>query len=340
MNKPLLKTLQGETIFPRPLWFMRQAGRYLPEYRTLREKAGSFWGVGLNPEYAVEVTLQPLRRFPEIDAAILFSDILVVPLALGYDVQFVKGEGPKLEKADVANLKPLGEKAFLRTLEPVFETLRRLRQALPSDKTLIGFAGAPWTLSTYMIHGSGSKDHAEVKAVAFKNPEAFDGLIDYLTQATLLYLKEQVKAGAEVLQLFDSWAGALPHPFYERWVVRPIQAIVKALKAEYPQVPLMVFPKGNPENYSHFFSCDGLSVESVANFSALDAAAPPSLVLQGALDPALLVAGGEEMFRASGTILRAFAGRPHIFNLGHGMTPQVPVQHVHDLIGFVKGWRP
>lgn len=344
MEKSLLKTLQGHSSYPRPLWFMRQAGRYLPEYRKLREHAGSFLDLCFNPELASEVTLQPLKRFPDIDGAILFSDILVVPLALGYRVEFIKGEGPKLEKAQLGSLKEFDKDAFLKTLGPIFETIRLTKQELTPPKTLLGFAGAPWTVATYMINGGGSKDHSEVKQTAFSDPGAFDQLIQLLVESTFAYLGAQVEAGVEVIQLFDSWAGVLPETYYDRWVVKPLQEMIRRLKETHPQIPIILFPKGNPGFYGKFFKGgvypDGLSLDSTADFERVVQEIPETVTLQGGLDPQLLLAGGAPMRQEAQKILEATKDRPYIFNLGHGMTPQIPIAHVEELISFVKVWRP
>lgn len=342
MNNNLLKTLNGEVFHPRPIWFMRQAGRYLPEYRELREKAGSFLKLCFSPDAAKEVTLQPLKRFPEIDAAILFSDILVVPLALGYDLDFKQGEGPILEKANLEQLRELHPDSFLKTLSPIFETIALTKKELPHGKALLGFAGAPWTVATYMIEGGGSKDHSCAKKTAFSFPKKVDTLISVLIDATFLYLREQIIAGVDAIQLFDSWAGILPEPYYDRWVVCPIKELVSRIKREFPEIPIIIFPKGNPSFYWKFFSLEGcaLSLDSVVDFSHIKKVSPKNMALQGGLDPSLLVAGGEEMFFEAERILRSFQDRPYIFNLGHGMTPDVPISHVKDLIQFVKSWRP
>jgi uroporphyrinogen decarboxylase len=343
MNKILLKTLLGDTApSSPPLWFMRQAGRYLPEYLKLREEAGSFLNLCFSPEKAKEVTLQPLRRFPEIDAAILFSDILVVPLALGYSLAFKTGEGPVLEKVDLDKVKTPHPEVFLKKLSPIFETIRLVKKELPEEKTLLGFAGAPWTVLTYMIEGGGSKDHQGVKKTAFSCAGKIDLLIDVLIDFTILYLEEQIKAGVDAVQLFDSWAGVLPEPFYDRWIVQPIEKIVTHLREKFPKTPIIVFPKGNPAFYKKFFHLEGvcLSVDSVACFDSLVSAAPKGQVFQGGLDPSFLVAGGHEMLREADRVLRAFSGRPYVFNLSHGMTPDVPVSNVRKLIDFVKTWCP
>jgi uroporphyrinogen decarboxylase len=344
MDKILIKTLQGPSLYPRPLWFMRQAGRYLPEYQEIRKNTGSFLDLCFNPEKAAEVTLQPLKRFPSIDAAILFSDILVIPLALGYGVDFIKGEGPSLEKVILGSLKSFNKDIFLKTLSPVFETIRLVQQNLSPQKALLGFAGGPWTVSTYMLEGGGSKDHSGAKQAVFSNPPLFDELIDLLTESTILYLKAQIAAGVDAVQLFESWAGVLPEPYYDQWVVTPLQKIIKALKELYPHIPIILFPKGNPSFYGKFFEdavhADALSLESTADFERVSREIPAKVVLQGGLDPQLLVVGGEEMLKEADRILRIFSNRPYIFNLGHGITPNVPVSHVEELIQFVKAWRP
>ena len=342
MNKLLIKTLTGGSFYPRPIWFMRQAGRYLPEYRELREKTGSFLEMCFSPKIAKEVTLQPLKRFPEIDAAILFSDILVVPLALGYNLDFKQGEGPLLERVDLDNIKNFCPSSFVESLSSIFETIILTKKELPQEKALLGFAGAPWTLATYMMEGGGSKDHSHSKKMAFSFPGKLDELIAVLTEATHLYLREQVRAGVDAIQIFDSWAGVLPEVYYDRWVVNPIKEIVLRINKEFPHMPIILFPKGNPSFYWKFFGLGGcaLSLESISSFLSIDSVAPKNMVFQGGLDPAFLVVGGEQMFLETERILRAFRDRPYIFNLGHGMTPDVPVSHVVELIDFVKNWRP
>jgi len=344
MDKILIKTLQGQSLYPRPLWFMRQAGRYLPEYQEIRKNIGSFLDLCFNPSLASEVTLQPLKRFPEIDAAILFSDILVVPFALGYGVDFVKNEGPQLEKVFLGVLKPFVKETFLKALSPIFETIRLTKKSLPPHKALLGFAGGPWTVATYMLEGGKSKDHAASKKAVFSNAKEFDQLIDVLVGSTIFYLKSQIEAGVDAIQIFESWAGVLPEPYYERWIVAPLQKIVESLKQSFPEIPIVLFPKGNPSFYGKFFRepihADALSLESVADFQRVCKEVPEHIVLQGGLDPQLLVVGGVEMFHEVDRILRIFSNRPYIFNLGHGMTPDVPISHVEELIQFVKAWRP
>ena len=344
MDKILIKALQGQSLYPRPLWFMRQAGRYLPEYQEIRKNIGSFLDLCFNPSLASEVTLQPLKRFPEIDAAILFSDILVVPFALGYGVDFVKNEGPQLEKVFLGALKPFAQEPFLKTLSPIFETIRLTKKSLQPHKALLGFAGGPWTVATYMIEGGKSKDHTASKKAVFSSPKEFDQLIDVLVRSTIFYLKAQIEAGVDAIQIFESWAGVLPEPYYERWIVAPLQKIVESLKQSFPEIPIVLFPKGNPSFYGKFFRepihVDALSLESVADFQRVYKEVPEHIVLQGGLDPQLLVVGGVEMFHEVDRILRIFSNRPYIFNLGHGMTPDVPISHVEELIQFVKAWRP
>lgn len=342
MNKVLLKTLSGNVIYPRPIWFMRQAGRYLPEYQDLRKEAGSFLNLCFSPTKAKDVTLQPLKRFANLDAAILFSDILVVPLAMGYDLDFKEGEGPCLEKVDLEKIKAPTKEAFLKKLSPIFETIRLVKKELPSEKTFLGFAGAPWTVATYMIEGKGSKDHQGAKKIAFSFPKKVDALIDRLVDMTTLYLEEQIQSGVDALQIFDSWAGVLPERYYDRWVVSPIEKIIFQIKNKFPKIPIIVFPKGNPSFYKKFFHLSGccLSIDSTSDFEELEKQLPKNMVLQGGLDPSFLIEGGKEMFHETERILRAFGKRPYIFNLSHGMTPDVPISHVEQLINFVKEWRP
>ncbi len=334
----MLRALSGETMARPPVWFMRQAGRYLPEYRDLRTKASDFISFCFNPEMAAEATLQPMRRFP-FDAAIVFADILLLPGALGQKVWFEVGEGPKLG--------PLPELAVLRgeieasteRLAAVGETLTRVRATLEPERALIGFAGAPWTVATYMIEG-GSSDRTGARTYAFQNPEALDGLIEILTEATIRYLVMQANAGAQVLQLFESWAENLPEDLFERVVTKPHAAIVRGLQAAGVTVPVIGFPRGG-----------GALVEAYALASGVDAVgldvqAPATLgqrlqkhvTIQGALDPLLLRAGGAGLDRRVEQLLRQWGDGPYVFNLGHGILPDTPIAHVEQVLARVTGW--
>ncbi|MEX0839465.1 MAG: uroporphyrinogen decarboxylase [Parvibaculum sp.] len=343
-GKRLLKVLRREPVDRTPLWLMRQAGRYLPEYRAVRAEAGSFLDLCYTPDFAEEVTLQPIRRYG-FDAAILFSDILVVPDALGQPVAFKEGEGPVLEPirnaAELATLKPVS--ALRDKLAPVYETVRRLKNSLPAETALIGFAGAPWTVATYMVGGRGSPDQAMAKAWAYRAPDEFQKLIDLLVAATVEHLSAQVEAGAEVLQLFDTWAGSLPELSFERFALKPMIEIRAALKVRFPDLPVIGFPRGAGPMTVEYFRATGLDALS------LDTGMSPVWArdnlqgagcLQGNLDPLLLVAGGAEMQQQVLHILDTLGHGPFIFNLGHGIVPQTPPDHVAALVEIVREWRP
>jgi uroporphyrinogen decarboxylase len=319
---------------------MRQAGRYLPEYRATRAEAGSFLELCYKPALAAEVTLQPIRRFG-FDAAILFSDILVVPDALGQRLEFLEGEGPKLEPIRAADqLKRLDASAVGRKLGIIFETVARLSQDLPPETALIGFCGAPWTVATYMVEGGGSSDQAHARGWAYRDPEGFAALIDILVEVSIDYLDGQVKAGAGVLQIFDSWAGVLPDDQFARWVVAPTVRIVRALKARHPDVPVIGFPRGaggNAMSYLAETGVDGISCDTAVPLPVMARLARDSRrVVQGNLDPLLLVAGGAALERRVGEILAALRGVPFVFNLGHGIVPETPPENVARLVELVR----
>jgi uroporphyrinogen decarboxylase len=321
---------------------MRQAGRYLPEYRNVRKEASGFLNLCYTPELAVEVTLQPIRRYG-FDAAILFSDILVLPDALGVEVSFVEGEGPKLvpirNEADVSRLS---KNRLHDHLAPVYETIRRLRQSLPEETALIGFAGAPWTVVSYMIEGGGSKEFQEARMFARRDVQTFSALIDLVTDATTDYLLAQVDAGAQALQLFDSWAGVLPPSAFHHWCERPIQRIVNAVKDVHPDIPIIAFPRGAGVKYQHFVETvpvDGVSLDTTVP-AEWAAANLEKVCLQGNLDPIALLSGGDDMLNDARHLLNSFAGRPHIFNLGHGVLPPTNPDTVKRLIDFVRSYRP
>ena len=338
-QKLLLRALAGQVTERPPIWLMRQAGRYLPEYRAVRRKTGGFLELCYDPVSAEEVTLQPIRRF-DFDAAILFSDILVVPDALGADVGFYEGEGPRLTPlAHRSDLARLSTEHLHEHLAPVYETLRRLRRSLPEHVTLIGFAGAPWTLAAYMVEGGGSKDYAVARKFARAEPRLFGDLIDLLSKSIVQYCEAQVTAGAEVIQLFDSWAGVLPPDERERWVTAPLTRIVQDLRERCPGVPIIVFPRGvGPAMVEVVESVqpDGVGVDTAIDPAWAAAALPSRVCLQGNLDPMALVVGGEGMRRAADRILDAWAGRPFIFNLGHGVVPETPPEHVAQLLQHLK----
>ena len=336
----LLRTLRGENTPERPIWLMRQAGRYLPEYRTLREQKGGFLALVYDGEAAAEITLQPIRRFG-FDGAILFSDILIVPYAMGQDLEFLAGEGPRLSPRLVdATLDSLH--AVPQRLAPIYDTVSRVKAQLPADKTLLGFAGSPWTVATYMVAGEGSRDQHESRAMAYRDPAAFQAIIDAIIAVTVDYLAGQVAAGAEAVQLFDSWAGSLAPAEFERWVIAPNAAIVTALRARFPDLPIIGFPKGAGEKlpaYARETGVDALGLDETIDPLWAAKALPAGMPVQGNLDPLLLLAGGAELERQTIRVLEAFADRPHVFNLGHGIGQFTPIEHVEQLLGIVRGWR-
>lgn len=351
VRRAFLAPFRGEAAKHPPTWLMRQAGRYLPEYRATRAKAGGFLDLCYSPALAAEVTLQPIRRFG-FDAAILFSDILVVPDALGQGVRFVEGEGPRLDAigtaAEVAALK--GD-AVASKLSIVWETVQRLRQDLPRETALIGFCGAPWTVATYMAEGRGSADQAAARKWAYRDPKSFGALIDVLVEASIEYLSGQVTAGADAIQLFDTWAGSLPPAELAAWVTKPTARIVAGLRQRHPGLPILTFPRGvEGQRLVRFLKETGLadtahgsgvslgtSVDAAVAVTELAAAGLGRVVTQGNLDPLVLVAGGESLERAARAILEATRGRPHIFNLGHGIVPETPPENVARLVEIVRG---
>lgn len=341
VRKPMLATLKGEARQSPPFWLMRQAGRYLPEYREVRAKAGSFLDLCYNPELATEVTLQPLRRYG-MDAAILFSDILVVPHALGQKLDYLEGEGPKLDPVrNTEALKRLSRDRFHEILAPVYETVRRLSGELPPEVTLIGFAGSPWTVATYMVEGGGTKEFAAIKTWAYSDPAGFGALIDLLVEVTADYLIRQIDAGAETVQLFDSWAGVLPAAAFRRYVIEPTRRIVALIKAKHPDVPVIGFPRAAGllyENYASESGVDAIGLDTTVPPVWAARTLQPRLPVQGNLDPIMLVAGGDAMKAAVEEILEALAGRPFVFNLGHGITQQTPPENVAQLSRIIKAW--
>jgi uroporphyrinogen decarboxylase len=335
----LLGALAGKASAPPPIWLMRQAGRYLPEYRAVRERAGGFLDLCYTPALAAEVTLQPIRRF-RLDAAIVFSDILVVPDALGQRVAFLEGEGPRLDPirsaADLARLDA-GQTSTKFAL--VYETVARVRQDLPPEVALIGFCGAPWTVATYMVGGAGTPDQADARAWAYRDRAGFQRLIDLLTDASIAYLDGQVRAGADTVQIFDSWAGSLPEDEFERWVVAPTGRIVTELRARHPSVPIIGFPRGagaNAGRYVEATGVQGLGCDTSVPLVEMRALASRGVAVQGNLDPLLLVAGGTALEARVRDILSAMQGAPFIFNLGHGIVPQTPPEHVACLVALVR----
>ncbi len=330
--------LHGEYLAPPPIWLMRQAGRYLPEYRELRAKAGSFLDLCFDPALASTVTLQPIERF-DFDAAILFSDILVVPLALGQRVWFVEGEGPRLDPLDEAGMRALDDSRAVKTLAPVLETVRRVREGLARGKTLIGFCGAPWTVATYMIAGRGTTDQAPARGFALERPAAFKDLIERLVALSASYLVEQVKAGADVVQIFDTWAGVLDEDGFERWCIEPTAEIVRRVKAAQPGVKMIGFPRGagaKLERYVEATGVDGVSIDWSVPVDYARERLQPHVAVQGNLDPMVLMTGGEALERAVRRIRAGLGGGRFIFNLGHGILPGTPVDHVKRLVELVR----
>ncbi|WP_193184996.1 uroporphyrinogen decarboxylase [Nisaea sediminum] len=338
-EKPILKALAGQVSDIPPIWLMRQAGRYLPEYREVRKQAGSFVDLCLNPELAAEVTLQPIRRFG-MDGAILFSDILIVPYGLGQPLKFVEGRGPVLEPVrDRAALSSLDTSGLSKRVGNVYETVSRVREALPAETALIGFSGSPWTVITYMVEGGSSKDYAATKQWAYSDPEGFQALIDIVVEGTITYLLGQAKAGAEVLKLFDSWAGVLSPRLFRMAVIEPTKKIVSAVKAAYPDLPVIGFPRAAGANYLDYIAETG--VDAVA----VDTAMPirwameniqTRMPIQGNLDPIALLSGGKGLDEEVKSILDAAASGPFIFNLGHGILPTTPIAHVEQLLRQVR----
>jgi len=335
--KKLLNVLRGNHETVPPVWLMRQAGRYLPEYRALRAEKGGFLELAYDSDCASEITIQPIRRFA-FDGAILFSDILVIPHAMGQDLWFETGEGPRLAPPlvgfDFENLVPAPER-----LNPVFETVRKVSAALSPETTFLGFAGSPWTVATYMVAGQGSKDQAEARRMAYKDPLRFAALIDSIIDATVDYLAGQIEAGVDAVQLFDSWAGSLSPAQFEQWVIAPNAKIVAALKARHPDTPIIGFPKGAGGKlpaYARETGVDAVGVDETVDPDWANATLPHDMPVQGNLDPLALIAGGEALESAVARILNAFADRPHIFNLGHGILPDTPIEHVEKLLTLVR----
>ena len=340
-DKTILRALKGETLPVPPIWMMRQAGRYLPEYRATRAQAGDFLSLCYNPELAAEVTLQPIRRYG-FDAAILFADILLVPQALGADLWFVTGEGPRLStvtgQGDFDALKPAS--AIHETLGPVYETVRILSRELPAETTLIGFAGAPWTVATYMIAGRGTPDQAPAHALKAENRPLFEALLELLTEATIEYLSAQVEAGAECVKLFDSWAGSLKGADFDAYALAPAKRIIAALKARHPGLPVIAFPREAGEKYVGFARATGADCVALDNSVAADWAAAHVQVdgcVQGNLASSHMVTGGQALVDETRAIVEAFRNGPHIFNLGHGITPDADPDNVRLMIETVRG---
>lgn len=335
--RTMLDVLKGQAVFPPPLWMMRQAGRYLPEYRETRRRAGSFLDLCYDPDLAVEVTMQPIERFG-FDASILFSDILVVPHALGRDVRFEEGRGPLLTPISAPEILALESDVFHVNLEPVYETVRRLRAKLPDETTLIGFCGAPWTVATYMIAGHGTPDQAPARLFAYREPVAFQQLLKVLADHSAQYLIRQIEAGADVVQIFDSWSGVLDDASFDLFCVQPVAEIVRQVRAVYPEVPIIGFPKGAGAHYQTYRQKTGVTALGIDWTVPLTAAKElqRSGAVQGNLDPLRLVAGGKALSDGVGAILKALGDGPLIFNLGHGITPETPIGHVEAMVKQVR----
>ena len=335
---PLLAVLGGEVRDPPPVWLMRQAGRYLPEYRALRAEKGGFLALVYDSEAAAEVTLQPVRRFA-VDGAILFSDILIVPHALGQDLTFGVGEGPRLTPALLDGAFDALDAAPERFL-PIYETVRLVRAELAPEVAMLGFAGSPWTVATYMVAGQGSKDHEAARRLAYRDPGAFQGLIDRIVATTVDYLSGQIAAGAQAVQLFDSWSGSLAPAEFERWVIAPTAAIVGRLMVRHPGVPIIGFPKGAGAKlaaYAAETGIDAVGLDETIDPAWANAMLPPGMPVQGNLDPLALIAGGDALTASVARIRAAFEGRPHVMNLGHGILQDTPIAHVEEFLALVRG---
>lgn len=339
VSSKFLRVFEGEVFSSPPIWFMRQAGRYLPEYRKLRAEAGSFLDLCFNPALASEVTLQPVRRF-DLDAAILFADILLIPHALGQRLSFVENEGPRLEPpVSLEDIKRFRDRDVLAPLAPVFETVAKTKAGLSRDKALIGFAGAPWTVATYMLAGGPMKDPGVLRKRLYEEPAFINGLIDVLTDKTVDYLIAQIDAGADAVQLFDTWAGGLPWPVLDAVSVRPLDRISRAVKKARPGTPIILFPKGVGEKAAEYVllqGCDGFGIDYAMDPAWARANLAGRTVIQGGLDPLLTVTGGAAMEQAAETYIKLFHDVPYIFNLGHGFTPQTPPDNVAALVDYVR----
>jgi uroporphyrinogen decarboxylase len=331
---PVRQVLDGDIASPPPIWLMRQAGRYLPEYRAVRDKAGSFLDLCFNPELAAAVTLQPVRRF-DFDAAILFSDILVIPFALGRSVAFVENEGPRLEPIDATGIDALTSEDTTARLMPILETVARVRGELDTGKTLIGFCGAPWTVATYMIAGRGTPDQAPARRFAAEEPAAFQRLIDRLVSVSADYLIAQIRAGADVVQIFDSWAGILSEDGFQRWCIAPTTALVARVKEAEPAARIIGFPKGAGLRLDHYVEAtgvDGVGIDWTVPLAFARERLQPAVAVQGNLDPMVLIAGGSSLDAAIDRLCDTLGHGRFIFNLGHGILPETPIAHVERLV--------
>ncbi|WP_342712981.1 uroporphyrinogen decarboxylase [Bradyrhizobium sp. B124] len=341
-KKPLIDLLSGHRQAVPPLWMMRQAGRYLPEYRELRAKAGGFLDLCFTPEFATEITLQPIRRF-NFDAAIIFSDILVIPYALGRSVRFEAGEGPRLDPlATPGEIATLATRANFDKLEPVFEALRRVRRELAPEITLIGFCGAPWTVATYMVAGQSTPDQAPARMLAYRHPDAFAGIIDVLVENSIHYLVGQLKAGADCLQIFDTWAGVLPPREFARWSIEPTRRIVAGVRKQIPGARIIGFPRGAAgmlPAYVEQTGVDAVSIDWAAEPSMIRERVQSRVAVQGNLDPLALIAGGAALDRAVDDVLENFGKGRLIFNLGHGILQETPIAHVEQMVARVRAYR-
>jgi uroporphyrinogen decarboxylase len=337
--KPILELLSGQRQDVPPVWFMRQAGRYLPEYRALRESAGSFLNLCFTPGMAAEATLQPIRRFG-FDAAILFSDILVVPHALGRAVTFEAGEGPRLEPLDDATkLNALASQADDKVFAPVYEAVRQVKAALPPNVALLGFCGAPWTVATYMVAGRGTPDQAPARLMAYREPQAFARMIDILVGASSRYLVEQLRAGADAVQIFDTWAGVLPPAEFARWCVAPVRQIIANVRAEIPDAKIIGFPRGAGASLAGYIEqvpVNAVSVDWTAEPAFIRDRVQSRVAVQGNLDPLVLLTGGAALDRSIDDILENFGRGPFIFNLGHGILPETPIAHVEQTLRRIR----
>ena len=337
-GKPLLAVLQGERRDPPPIWMMRQAGRYLPEYRALRADKGGFLDLVYDSDAAAEITLQPLKRFP-LDGAILFSDILIVPFAIGQDLSFVAGEGPRLAPtmadARIRDLEPRMER-----LAPIYETVRKVKADLSPETTFLGFAGSPWTVATYMIAGQGSREQAEARRLAYADPGKLHSILDLIATVTVDYLSGQIEAGVDAVQLFDSWSGSLAPAQFERFVIARTAWIVDQLRSRHPRVPIIGFPRGAGGKlgaYARETGVDAIGLDETADPAWAHRELPDGMPVQGNLDPLTLIAGGPPLKEGVERILDALSGRPHIFNLGHGIQQDTPIANVEELMALVKG---
>ncbi|GKQ52483.1 uroporphyrinogen decarboxylase [Bradyrhizobium sp. Ce-3] len=341
-KKPFIDLLSGHRQAVPPLWMMRQAGRYLPEYRELRAKAGGFLDLCFTPEFATEITLQPIRRF-NFDAAIIFSDILVIPYALGRSVRFEAGEGPRLDPlATPGEIATLATEANFDQLEPVFEALRRVRRELAPEIALIGFCGAPWTVATYMVAGQGTPDQAPARMLAYRHPDAFARIIDVLVENSIHYLVGQLKAGADCLQIFDTWAGVLPPREFARWSIEPTRRIVAGVRKQVPGARILGFPRGAAgmlPAYVEETGVDAVSIDWAAEPSMIRERVQSRVAVQGNLDPLALIAGGAALDRAVDDVLENFGKGRLIFNLGHGILQETPIAHVEQMVARVRAYK-